>query len=365
MLPENAESLLHEAGNGPASVAAVLSRSWLSGGRGRSRAAPTPICWFSFTRGRIILSKRRWPRISEAAVQELGCGLLLFSDTLPRMRTTCLICRHEQRDKIESQLLTGKSTRGLAVEFSLSRSSLERHYRLHLKPTPSQSIIPVSQVQEAPSQERATSSLQPSRISLNQPDPWERQRGETRVAFAAFEAYLRIATQDPTHDATYDQAAQAVGKNKSLISRWGRTLRGGLTWRQRVDAWLQYVDRARAARLLHETTQARDRWAEQGRTLQRLGSQRLAGINPAKLPQAEARRFVVDGAMLEGRGLAMDGSKVSLQVNQTSIAIDPEVVKRISQTYLARHRATLTGKNENDGSVEIEAVPTKPPGEPA
>jgi hypothetical protein len=83
--------------------------------------------------------------------------------------------------------------------------------------------------------------------------------------------------------------------------------------------------------------EARQRWTDQGRQLQALGSQRIAAIEPEKLPVDEARRFVLDGAQLEGRGLGLD-SRPPLQITQqtATIQIDPDRARQIVERFLQR-----------------------------
>jgi hypothetical protein len=262
------------------------------------------------------------------------------------MRTTCTICRHEKRDKIDVELEAGKPTRKLAVEFKVSRDSLVRHQRNHLQ-GPHQAnqkheIVP-----------HPASAITHQRQQLNLPDAWERQPGESRPAFAAFQVYLELSARRPDEDVPYWEVAARVAKSRTMIARWGAHKRQAGIWRERRDAWLIYVDRARAARLAQETEQARERWRTNGRTLQDLGAQRIAAINPQKLPVDEARRFVVDGAVLEARGLALENNRVALQVtNQTAnIQIAPERAREIVQRFLAR------AEREQKEQATIEVPP--------
>lgn len=43
------------------------------------------------------------------------------------MSMTCTICKHEKRAEIESALVTGKSLRDIAGQFSVSKSAVNRH----------------------------------------------------------------------------------------------------------------------------------------------------------------------------------------------------------------------------------------------
>jgi hypothetical protein len=233
-----------------------------------------------------------------------------------RFVNPCRACSHPDRTEIDVALLSGTVLRKVAARYGLNLTSLYRHAKNHAR-QPQQTFcsagIQPGQAQgqaEQPKQPQSTSlaaSTGSNRLQRSGTPAWERQSGESRPAFTAFQKYLELSAIDPANEATYDQVASAVGKNRSLISRWGRVLRGGLTWRQRRDAWLAHVDRAKAARLLLETEKTRERWRLTGRNMRILGTQRIMAINPSTLPVDEARRFVMDGATLESKGLGLDG----------------------------------------------------------
>jgi hypothetical protein len=247
----------------------------------------------------------------------------------------CRICSHASRQEIDVALLARTPQRTVAAKYGLSNTSVARHALNHLL-QPEQALRSAANQpeHEAKQAERPRSAKIQRWIN---PAPWERQLGESRPTFAAFQTYLELSAGDPTKEATYEQTAQAVGKNKSLISRWARVVRNGLTWRDRRDAWLSHVDRARAARLLCETEEARERWRSTGRTMQDLGAKRIAALDPQKLPVDEARRFVVDGAGLESRGLGVDRTvQVTNQQANLAINIAPERARaRSYRTFLS------------------------------
>ena len=120
-------------------------------------------------------------------------------------------------------------------------------------------------------------------------------------------------------------------------------MRNGLTWKHRRDAWLANVDRAKAARLLRETEEARERWRANGRELQNIGGRQIATIDPVKLDPGEARRFLVDGASLESRGLGLDNRAPAVQVtNQTAnLVIDPRALENATKILLERRQRIL------------------------
>jgi len=58
---------------------------------------------------------------------------------------TCRTCRHPQRSEIDRALASGESTRGVAGRFGLPKSGVDRHARLHLKPSLANQLETLSQ----------------------------------------------------------------------------------------------------------------------------------------------------------------------------------------------------------------------------
>src|SRR5204862_6253200 len=160
-----------------------------------------------------VLNRSKWRRLTAQACFFIGKSRSVgypVSESDLVMRTTCLICRHEKREKIDVELLSGKSTREVARRFELSRSSLERHTRKHLKPG-SQAMIPANPDSAEASHERAKAS----HILSNQPHPWERQPRESIPAWRAFETFLQLSVANPHREVSYGEVSAAVAKNKS------------------------------------------------------------------------------------------------------------------------------------------------------
>src|SRR5207237_7692834 len=125
------------------------------------------------------------------------------------------------------------------TQLQLSPSYHNRHNRNHRNP-PRQPIIPANPDPAGASHERAKESYIPS----NQPHPWEKQPRESIPAWRAFETFLQLSVANPHREVSYGEVSAAIAKNKSLISRWARQVRNGLTWKHRADAWLATIDRA-------------------------------------------------------------------------------------------------------------------------
>lgn len=62
--------------------------------------------------------------------------------------------------------------------------------------------------------------------------PWERQKGESAQAFAAFLAYLQMGA-----DRSLSAVGQRLGKSKALMERWS----SANGWVERCRAWDNYL----------------------------------------------------------------------------------------------------------------------------
>jgi hypothetical protein len=67
-------------------------------------------------------------------------------------------------------------------------------------------------------------------------NPWERQRGESAKAFAAWVLY-----RDMDESRSYQRVAQELSKSETLIKRWGTKWR----WQERLNDFLASQDTAR------------------------------------------------------------------------------------------------------------------------
>ena len=65
------------------------------------------------------------------------------------------------------------------------------------------------------------------------PELWERQKGESAKAFAAFAIY-----RDAGDTRGYTAVAQELNKSRTLVSRWGAKWQ----WQERLDAYLRRRD---------------------------------------------------------------------------------------------------------------------------
>jgi hypothetical protein len=75
---------------------------------------------------------------------------------------------------------------------------------------------------------------------------WERQKGESRQAFSAFDGYLRMAYEgDERQHRSLRRLSEARGHDSSLFGRWSIKWR----WVERVGAWDRHLDSLARTRL--------------------------------------------------------------------------------------------------------------------
>src|SRR5216684_1391735 len=186
------------------------------------------------------------------------------------MSAICRICSHPNRKEIDEALLGKVPCQKLADEYGISVRCVGRHSVNHLN-----------------------GPLTPKGLK-----PWERQPGERARPWNAFEAYLKLCTENQDRDISYAELARSLGLSPETVRSWAWRYK----WKERVDAWLLEIARSRLKRLRAEAERSRERWRNVGRAMQDIGTRRLARIEPDELEPHEARRFLMDGSSLEQRG---------------------------------------------------------------
>ena len=105
----------------------------------------------------------------------------------------------------------------------------------------------------------------------NRPDakPWDRQKGEAPVAYQAFVVYRDLGAAR-----TFVAAANALGKDPSLVRRWAARY----DWRDRTWAWDVAQAREAEDTLRQQREESLRRQARDADQLQRLAMARLSGL---------------------------------------------------------------------------------------
>ncbi len=225
------------------------------------------------------------------------------------MSAMCRICSHPNRKQIDEALLGKTSRQKIADQYGVSVRSVGRHLANHLN-----------------------GALAPKALK-----PWERRPGERARQWNAFEAYLKLCTENQDRDISYAELARSLGLSTETVRSWAWRYK----WKERVDAWLLEIARSRLKRLRAEAERSRERWRNVGRAMQDIGARRLARIEPDELEPHEARRFLMDGSSLEQRGFetvlehAAEGrqSQVNVQIN-----IDSDHARRVIELHESRRQ---------------------------
>lgn len=142
-------------------------------------------------------------------------------------------------------------------------------------------------------------------------NPWERQAKESAPAFEAFAMYR----DTPPGSRSYAGVAQALGKSKTLIDRWGRAWR----WVDRVAAWDALIDRQVQERNASARLKMNERQAALG-----AGLQNLAALVTRDMVTA----LQLQAAALEGRVLTQAEEEVANRAPKLTAAEAALVARR-------------------------------------
>jgi hypothetical protein len=133
--------------------------------------------------------------------------------------------------------------------------------------------------------------------TISQPDPWERQSGESNLWYSRFERF-RLAGPSRSLLGMVNAEKAEKGKRRQvwIPGAWSRAA-AHWRWRERAEAWDDH-ERQRA-RLAHakEVEEMNRRHIQEGQALQSKGIQGLKNLEPDKL--SDALRCIVDGTKLE------------------------------------------------------------------
>ena len=176
--------------------------------------------------------------------------------------------------------------------------------------------------------------------------PWEKQRGESGMAWAAFVTYR----DKPPGTRRVALVATELGKSESLMWRWNLAW----NWKERVDAWDAEVDRQARQAHIDAVKEMRKRHAEIGNMLVTKGAQRLIGssrdgvqaINLGTLSAADAVRLIEAGVRVEriSRGEATEVIKGASDIEEIVREIAED--QNLSPEESALVKQFLMQKNE-------------------
>lgn len=187
-------------------------------------------------------------------------------------------------------------------------------------------------------------------------EPWAKQRGESRQAFAAFALY-----RDDGLTRTLQGTARALaeepsrkGKPESVLTQ----LKGWSSkwqWQHRADCYDRYLDARKRALTEDARDQALGRITQMGQLMQFAAMRRLAGdpkmvdeetgealppIDPRMLEPLDIVRFAEAGAKLELRGLgeATEFVKGAFMISPAAVTKIVAAITDVALTYVPADR---------------------------
>lgn len=148
--------------------------------------------------------------------------------------------------------------------------------------------------------------------------PWERQKGESAQAFAAFLAYLQMGA-----DRSLSAVGQRLGKSKALMERWS----SANGWVERCRAWDNYLQREAKKAAVAGLREMNRRHITLARALQGAAAQALKDRGAAIITDKNLSAVVKLATDLERSGLSTEVDTLSEDLNKAEE--DSAVVKII------------------------------------
>lgn len=151
------------------------------------------------------------------------------------------------------------------------------------------------------------------------PEPWERLEDERSIPFATFQAYLTMGPADRSILACY-RARSGKPQATSVPGAW-RKWEARFRWRERAEAYDDYVLAKERRAIETARVAARRRHAALGEFMQRVGAESLKKmdpltqkVGPVKVDDPDAARaLLMDGAKLERLALGDTTEATGLQ----------------------------------------------------
>jgi hypothetical protein len=178
--------------------------------------------------------------------------------------------------------------------------------------------------------------------SSSSPEPKERQEGESRKAYLAFETY-RDMVEEPR---SYRKVAAELHKSLALIGRWGRAWR----WQTRLNAYLKHLQDVTARERVRAITEMNERHASVAKHCLEKISETLNSLNGDPVPLAVLAKLLT----------------ASVTVERLAMGLTPESVQdggsRSCPSH-ARQSAPFTSLNQEglERTVYVEGFsPTRP-----
>ncbi len=158
---------------------------------------------------------------------------------------------------------------------------------------------------------------------------YERQKGESQAAFAAFVIYR------DSEKRSYTEVARGLYKSRTLIARFGARWR----WQDRIEAWEKYQDQVKLEQLAKDKAEVFEMHGALARAMAVILGQFLQNFDPMSLTPAAApkwlREIVTTQRQLYGEPIAT----VAVQSSQTPEGADQ--TRRNASVYCTELRYLL------------------------
>jgi hypothetical protein len=143
--------------------------------------------------------------------------------------------------------------------------------------------------------------------SLDIPELWERQTGESAKAFEAFVVYRDMENR------SYRGVGQELGKSKTQIEKWARKF----FWQERILAFIDYMDLLKRELQIKEIEEMNERQIRVARNLQAKAAQKLQGMDLSELDAGDLVRFFITASELEREARGMSSQNVNIVMPPT------------------------------------------------
>jgi|SRR5579885_2157768 len=176
--------------------------------------------------------------------------------------------------------------------------------------------------------------------------PWERQKGESHKAFAAFVVYRDLGAAR-----CYTKVAQQLNVSRPLIARWGSRWH----WQVRIDAWEREQDRKRQQEADDARRQMVERHATIAMAFQNKVVERLQHLKPEELTPTNIERWMDVAVKIErlSRGVPTEITEVAEPGagELDELVLDDPEAKRLACELTARilRKSGGSGQGDADG----------------
>lgn len=143
-------------------------------------------------------------------------------------------------------------------------------------------------------------------------EPWERQKGETTKAFAAFVVYRNMQPLERSHAKTH----RATGIPESTIAKWSAKY----NWVKRVEAWDNEQDRQARAAQMEEIKSMRKNHANIASAMLVKAAQALQRIPPDEIKARDISMMVETASKLERISRGDSGDVIEQRDGGTAIS---------------------------------------------